>query len=146
MPPRGCAVCGGGRIPIGASSSCRVAGTREQGGRTMTNSSKRALRWVAPVTLVGAMGLVACGDGGSDETVRTASRSEVALGSDEHLVNLSEEIAGQVRSDRRSEEHTSELQSLMRISYAVFCLKKKKIKNVQEKMNITSRKVRYDTH
>src|SRR3546814_1882327 len=29
----------------------------------------------------------------------------------------------------RSEEHTSELQSLMRISYAVFCLKKKKILN-----------------
>src|SRR3546814_7248563 len=31
----------------------------------------------------------------------------------------------------RSEEHTSELQSLMRISYAVFCLKKKKIKHKQ---------------
>src|SRR3546814_2580472 len=31
----------------------------------------------------------------------------------------------------RSEEHTSELQSLMRISYAVFCLKQKKQKNVQ---------------
>src|SRR3546814_5450848 len=31
-------------------------------------------------------------------------------------------------SDFRSEEHTSELQSLMRISYAVFCLKKKKTK------------------
>src|SRR3546814_8087444 len=31
------------------------------------------------------------------------------------------------RDGRRSEEHTSELQSLMRISYAVFCLKKKKI-------------------
>src|SRR3546814_6395069 len=30
--------------------------------------------------------------------------------------------------DRRSEEHTSELQSLMRISYAVFCLKKKRTK------------------
>src|SRR3546814_4823448 len=30
---------------------------------------------------------------------------------------------------RRSEEHTSELQSLMRISYAVFCLKKKKTQN-----------------
>src|SRR3546814_3043615 len=30
------------------------------------------------------------------------------------------------REVRRSEEHTSELQSLMRISYAVFCLKKKK--------------------
>src|SRR3546814_13667488 len=31
-------------------------------------------------------------------------------------------------ASRRSEEHTSELQSLMRISYAVFCLKKKKTK------------------
>src|SRR3546814_2042905 len=33
--------------------------------------------------------------------------------------------------DNRSEEHTSELQSLMRISYAVFCLKKKKKKTKQ---------------
>src|SRR3546814_6733095 len=33
-------------------------------------------------------------------------------------------------STMRSEEHTSELQSLMRISYAVFCLKKKKNQNV----------------
>src|SRR3546814_9030886 len=33
------------------------------------------------------------------------------------------------RRDQRSEEHTSELQSLMRISYAVFCLKKKKNNN-----------------
>src|SRR3546814_9288670 len=32
----------------------------------------------------------------------------------------------------RSEEHTSELQSLMRISYAVFCLKKKKIKSTSK--------------
>src|SRR3546814_3147637 len=32
------------------------------------------------------------------------------------------------QADDRSEEHTSELQSLMRISYAVFCLKKKKKK------------------
>src|SRR3546814_9749472 len=33
------------------------------------------------------------------------------------------------RPHRRSEEHTSELQSLMRISYAVFCLKKKNQKS-----------------
>src|SRR3546814_6190736 len=32
--------------------------------------------------------------------------------------------------ETRSEEHTSELQSLMRISYAVFCLKKKKERNI----------------
>src|SRR3546814_1151292 len=36
------------------------------------------------------------------------------------------------RDFRRSEEHTSELQSLMRISYAVFCLKKKKENNTHK--------------
>src|SRR3546814_4677346 len=36
----------------------------------------------------------------------------------------------------RSEEHTSELQSLMRISYAVFCLKKKKIKTKKQASEI----------
>src|SRR3546814_9238489 len=41
----------------------------------------------------------------------------------------------------RSEEHTSELQSLMRISYAVFCLKKKKkqkTKTVIKRINISN--------
>src|SRR3546814_4777436 len=37
----------------------------------------------------------------------------------------------------RSEEHTSELQSLMRISYAVFCLKKKKNINIQHPSVLT---------
>src|SRR3546814_2022842 len=36
------------------------------------------------------------------------------------------DLPDRTRHGRRSEEHTSELQSLMRISYAVFCLKKKK--------------------
>src|SRR3546814_11067261 len=44
-------------------------------------------------------------------------------------------------SNSRSEEHTSELQSLMRISYAVFCLKKKKktkpTRNTQKKRHTT---------
>src|SRR3546814_1372358 len=40
--------------------------------------------------------------------------------------------------DRRSEEHTSELQSLMRISYAVFCLKKKK--NMKRKEEAQARR------
>src|SRR3546814_5719401 len=35
-------------------------------------------------------------------------------------------------ADARSEEHTSELQSLMRISYAVFCLKKKKTTTIKQ--------------
>src|SRR3546814_1751439 len=37
--------------------------------------------------------------------------------------------SGGIGTGQRSEEHTSELQSLMRISYAVFCLKKKKKKH-----------------
>src|SRR3546814_6392880 len=37
----------------------------------------------------------------------------------------------------RSEEHTSELQSLMRISYAVFCLKKTQIKNTTLRITIS---------
>src|SRR3546814_1072323 len=41
-----------------------------------------------------------------------------------------------LKCEYRSEEHTSELQSLMRISYAVFCLKKKKQKNIQHVMNV----------
>src|SRR3546814_7458053 len=40
----------------------------------------------------------------------------------------------------RSEEHTSELQSLMRISYAVFCLKKKK-KKTNRKVKRTTKRV-----
>src|SRR3546814_2314589 len=40
----------------------------------------------------------------------------------------------------RSEEHTSELQSLMRISYAVFCLKKKKKNKHKQKHNSESNK------
>src|SRR3546814_1244324 len=36
----------------------------------------------------------------------------------------------------RSEEHTSELQSLMRISYAVFCLKKKKKKKMTQELDV----------
>src|SRR3546814_4688384 len=40
----------------------------------------------------------------------------------------------------RSEEHTSELQSLMRISYAVFCLKKKKINDTQHQKNTILKK------
>src|SRR3546814_6917711 len=42
-----------------------------------------------------------------------------------HVVANVVDIALHVLGDGRSEEHTSELQSLMRISYAVFCLKKK---------------------
>src|SRR3546814_4746600 len=46
--------------------------------------------------------------------------------------HLDERPEREVGHADRSEEHTSELQSLMRISYAVFCLKKKKTKTKPE--------------
>src|SRR3546814_10904098 len=49
--------------------------------------------------------------------------SDIFLGKGEHDVYLLSRYGN--RHGLRSEEHTSELQSLMRISYAVFCLKKK---------------------
>src|SRR3546814_3832201 len=52
--------------------------------------------------------------------------------------DLFKQLEGIVAPDcilARSEEHTSELQSLMRISYAVFCLKKKKTKTPNKAHN-----------
>src|SRR3546814_6440239 len=46
-----------------------------------------------------------------------------------------EAVTGGARCKVRSEEHTSELQSLMRISYAVFCLQKKTNNNIEETNN-----------
>src|SRR3546814_8177537 len=43
----------------------------------------------------------------------------------------------------RSEEHTSELQSLMRISYAVFCLKKKTKQKINHPLQIQQNKKKY---
>src|SRR3546814_8699788 len=60
------------------------------------------------------------------ETVSAAAESFATThgSSDRHFL-LAAGNAGIQAATNRSEEHTSELQSLMRISYAVFCLKKK---------------------
>src|SRR3546814_10166730 len=57
-----------------------------------------------------------------DRPVRRHGARSLAIGRG----RLARALDGGRRRDDRSEEHTSELQSLMRISYAVFCLKKKK--------------------
>src|SRR3546814_5641972 len=66
-----------------------------------------------------------------------------------HMVGWSDEFADHevVPRDYRSEEHTSELQSLMRNSYAVFCLKKKKHQQEEQKTRLIEYNVsivRYD--
>src|SRR3546814_1416591 len=71
-------------------------------------------------------------------TLQWASRNDMAIaeiavpGTAQALRPLSPVQGRKVRDGDRSEEHTSELQSLMRISYAVFCLKKKKQTNHTE--------------
>src|SRR3546814_4017234 len=64
---------------------------------------------------------------GATENLRILTAQEgdhpVGLGT---ALGLCRSIAERIKRGFRSEEHTSELQSLMRISYAVFCLKKKK--------------------
>src|SRR3546814_6482722 len=79
-----------------------------------------------------------------DEPLRRGAEDHLGLGPPAmriavlEILARGEEGAGvaQVRADRavgrRSEEHTSELQSLMRISYAVFCLKKTKTHHAQQ--------------
>src|SRR3546814_10883276 len=60
--------------------------------------------------------------------LRNAPQSPAAR----NILRLIERLASIRALGLRSEEHTSELQSLMRISYAVFCLKKKKNKQTPQ--------------
>src|SRR3546814_6582356 len=64
--------------------------------------------------------------GGADlEQIVEAARDHVAFLDLGQAADRGVELAQRLLARVRSEEHTSELQSLMRISYAVFCLKKK---------------------
>src|SRR3546814_6332571 len=80
----------------------------------------------------GLAGAVAAEDGdglaGLDRQVHVAQRPVLVSGS-----WAAQRRQHRLLPTRRSEEHTSELQSLMRISYAVFCLKKKKKRNKRNK-------------
>src|SRR3546814_6465965 len=67
-----------------------------------------------------------------------AIRSALDLAVLEGKRNLQYSVQGSSAIQPRSEEHTSELQSLMRISYAVFCLKKKKTTNREINKNNTN--------
>src|SRR3546814_984223 len=71
--------------------------------------------------------ICACCREGLVERVDLVERQRLVLVGEEDVDLVGDEVAPlrSVTFDR-SEEHTSELQSLMRISYAVFCLKKKK--------------------
>src|SRR3546814_5156517 len=74
---------------------------------------------IADLGLGGRAILALVQSGRADDAVLGRGRPDHAAGSGRRTAAVS--------ADGRSEEHTSELQSLMRISYAVFCLKKKNI-------------------
>src|SRR3546814_4398657 len=97
-------IMGFGQAPNPQAEAGRVHHLRESFGPS--------LRVVAD-----AVGLAFDGIEASGQTALARKQIKIAAGVVE---------AGTVAAMRRSEEHTSELQSLMRISYAVFCLKKKK--------------------
>ncbi len=69
--------------------------------------SNRAVRWFAPVALVGAVGLVACGDGSTDADVsaRTVAPAAAVVGSDVHLQNQAAEIAKRTELSSGSDVH-----------------------------------------
>src|SRR3546814_10796266 len=90
----------------------------------------------APIALINASGLATaihssfCARVGSITTRESGRHNADASAAEAALTANMEKaaIVTETRPTNRSEEHTSELQSLMRISYAVFCLKKKKNK------------------
>src|SRR3546814_9691526 len=83
-------------------------------------------------TLFRSIGLVGSGIATSLSPALHAHEA-AALGLDDY----SYELVDLENLNIRSEEHTSELQSLMRISYAVFCLKKKKKEHNKKIKHIT---------
>src|SRR3546814_8457036 len=75
----------------------------------------------------------------ADSALANAKRELVTIMAKHKLsTDRVSEYNAKIQDLERSEEHTSELQSLMRISYAVFCLKKKKF-NYIKKLNIYTR-------
>src|SRR3546814_2379143 len=86
--------------------------------------SSAAFRSIVGINLgLGSQALLI--DGTPDQQAEWLPR--IATGEEErsHRIASGQPYPGEVFELARSEEHTSELQSLMRISYAVFCLKKK---------------------
>src|SRR3546814_9803477 len=67
---------------------------------------------------------LATGSPGGSRIITTVL--QVVLNVVDHGMNIAAATAASRVHHQRSEEHTSELQSLMRLSYAVFCLKKQK--------------------
>src|SRR3546814_1016919 len=96
---------------------------------------RRIGRARAFAVMLGMIGVHAAGGfraalGAACDFIRIAIVYGVSAGAEglhaRYQTAIGEDVSVELHPQIRSEEHTSELQSLMRISYAVFCLKKKK--------------------
>src|SRR3546814_10214196 len=102
--------------------ACQWAATLGRGSArlTQTGPAGRSTRQMSEDTPPASGVKCAVAAGGSSSRRRSAAASAASAGSEKAST-----MPAAPQAARRSEEHTSELQSLMRISYAVFCLKKK---------------------
>src|SRR3546814_2968792 len=100
---------------------------------------------------IGALHMRGCAIG-DREQFRDARLAFLTLDPGEALAQRLRHHAGHALAGRlgdglrRSEEHTSELQSLMRISYAVFCLKKQNETSIRALMHSQTQPSSLDTH
>src|SRR3546814_9763274 len=108
----------GGRVATWAVVARLRCAVRFAAGRRFTGC--RAVSWFSMRRLADLVDLVV------DQQLRDLAGAHFG----QHRVDLGDALGAQrvggVDDVQRSEEHTSELQSLMRISYAVFCVEKKK--------------------
>src|SRR5213075_695633 len=97
----------------------------------------RSTPWRNVSASVGAL-VEPLGDPLSGDLIERGSVRVAAVWDRHRMVALSARVMGSVAltSGSRSEEHTSELQSRLVISYAVFCLKKKKSKPVEARTRV----------
>src|SRR3546814_9591955 len=97
----------------------------------MGQTNRRASAWPSLAVLLAVL-LSAMQPAIADDTPEREQLAALARQLDlidrlaEHAAHTAPQERARYHFDYRSEEHTSELQSLMRISYAVFCLKKTK--------------------
>src|SRR3546814_3918405 len=75
--------------------------------------------------------------------MRVNNRRYFVVGAEFQKLGLELIALANINRNRRSEEHTSELQSLMRISYAVFCLKKKKTITADQSISEVNNKIKH---
>src|SRR3546814_6245987 len=95
------------------------------GGASTLTQSLKAARVGANIVMVGVLGGLEAPLQIGKLIAKQPRLLPIAVGSREMQLAMCRSIAVSGLRPVRSEEHTSELQSLMRISYAVFCLKKK---------------------